>query len=261
MLPNTALQRTGLRPAAERQVVGQTRVSRVKRGSKKGALAKKPKVRTGATFENRDIRGRGELHDREFDRCVFRSCSAVAEGPLGRPVLRRIRAVNCRLESCDALGAIFDDCTFDGLRFNRMPLVYGCAFRHVVFRGDFGRVLIRGSSVTGKPNAIDHANDRFYETVDWALDITEVRSSDLEIHDVPLHLVRRNPETQAVILRRRLSFREMKRLGIGPTASQFLASFFPDDPDRKLRIANVRSRNFADQVQAIAQLRAVGLAE
>jgi hypothetical protein len=218
-------------------------------------------VHTGATFEKRDLRGRGELHDHAFDRCVFRHCNAVAEDPLRRPVIRRIRVVNCRLEGCDALRAIFDECTFDGLRNDRMSMVFGCAFRHVVFRGDFGRFLIRGSSNTFEPDAIDHANDKFYETVDWALDISEVRSSDLSIDGVPLHLVRRNPETQAIILRRRLSFREMKRLGIGPTASQLLAGFFPQDPDRRLYIANARSKNFADRVEAIAQLRAVGLAE
>jgi len=73
--------------------------------------------------------------------------------------------------------------------------------------------------------------------------------------------LRRNPETQAIVRRRRLSFAEMKRLGIGPTASWVLSNFFPQDPDRRLFIANARSKNFADWVQAIAQLRAAGLAE
>jgi len=235
-------------------------VPRVKRASQRKSLAKRPKTHTGAAFKSRDMRGRRELHDREFDRCTFRWCNAVAEGPLDRPVLRRIRALNCRLEGCHALGAIFDDCTFDGLRNDRSSLA-GCAFRHVVFRGDFGRYLIRGSSDLWGPGAMDRANDQFYETVDWALDISEVRSSDLDITGVPLHLLRRNPETQAIVRRRRLSFAEMKRLGIGPTASWVLSNFFPQDPDRRLFIANARSKNFADWVQAIAQLRAAGLAE
>jgi|KBSSwiStaDraftv2_1062776.scaffolds.fasta_scaffold252585_2 hypothetical protein len=35
----------------------------------------------------------------------------------------------------------------------------------------------------------------------------------------------------------------------------------PPNTDRRLFIANARSKNFADWVQAIAQLRAAGLAE
>jgi hypothetical protein len=53
----------------------------------------------------------------------------------------------------------------------------------------------------------------------------------------------------------------MVRLGIGARASQILALFAADGPDRRLYVANARSRRFAEDVEAIQQLRGLGLAD
>jgi hypothetical protein len=185
-------------------------------------------------------------------------------------VFRRIAVKTCRLDRTDVAGAIFEDCEVDGLLTSRLAFITGCAFRHVTLRGDFGQFKIRATALPGVEPIdaidqadvlIDQANVEFYRDVDWALDIREVRAASLEIENVPLHLIRRNPDTQAIVHRARLSYRDFKRLGLGPTATQVLSMFFPHDPDRKLFVAGARSKSYRDELEAFEQLRKAGLAE
>lgn len=219
-----------------------------------------PREHVQAVFENLDFRGDRVVADQFLDRCTFSICHAHSLSLQKRPVFRRIIVKKCKLNSVDAHGAIFDECTVDGLRTNRLSMITGCAFRRVVLRGDLGQFLIRASK-RGNADPIDQANLRFYEGVDWALDISEARATTLDIRDVPLELIRRNPETQAIVRKARLPYEEMLRIGLGPAATQILSTFFPDDPDRKLFVACARSKTYAARVEAFQQLRNAGLAE
>ena len=210
-------------------------------------------------FDGIDVRGSRLIADRVLDRCTIIICHARAKNHLKRPVFRRILLKECRLVSTDAHGAVFDDCTVDGLRTNRLSIITGCAFRHVTLRGDVGQFLIRGAADL-EPDRLDGANLEFYNAVDWALDIRDVRATTLDIRNVPLHLIRRNPETQAIVRKARLPYEEMLRLGLGPTATQLLSTFFPDDPEERLFVAGVRSKTYDRWLDAFAQLRRAGLA-
>jgi hypothetical protein len=218
------------------------------------------KVHVRERIEDVDCRGACVFSDHHLDRCTLSTCHAHSKSHLERPVFRRIVVANCRLESTDAHGAIFDDCTIDGLRNNRLSMITGCAFRHVTIRGDIGQFLVRASKDPGV-DVIDRANLRFYENVDWALDIRDARPATLDIRDVPLHLIRRNPETQAIVRKARLAYEEMVHLGLGPTATQLLSTFLPHGPDQKLFVAGGRSKTYQSWIQAFDQLRKVGLAE
>jgi hypothetical protein len=215
---------------------------------------------THERIEHIRVRGHAVVADHRLEGCTFAVCHAGARNHLQRPIFRRIVVKNCRLESCDAHGVVFDDCTVDGLRTNRLSMLTGCAFRRVTLRGDLGQFVIR-ASMASEPDPLDGANREFYAMVDWALDIRDVRAATLDIRDVPLHLVRRNPETQAIIHKAHLPYEEMLRRGLGPTATQLLSTFFPSDPDRKLFVAGARSKTFQRWVEAFAQLRKAGLAE
>jgi hypothetical protein len=212
-------------------------------------------------FERADVRGGVEISDHELRKCTFKVCHPVAKDVVRRPIFRRLSITDCKAESSDADGAVFDECVVDGLRTNRLHMVTGCAFRHVVLRGNLGQFLIRRSSTTGDDDPVDRANANFYREVDWALDITEVRSTTLDIRDVPLDLIRRDPETQPIVRRASFTYEEMLRRGLGPRATQILGLFFADGPDRRLYVANARSKRFAEDVEAIQQLRDAGLTE
>jgi len=211
-------------------------------------------------FEGIDIRGGCLIADQVLERCTASICHAHAKSHLQRPTFRRILVKNCKLVSTDAHGAVFDDCTIDGLLTNRLSMVTCCAFRHVTVRGNVGQFMIRGAGDV-EPDPLDRANAEFYKGVDWALDITAVRATTLDIRNVPLHLIRRDPETQAVVRRAHLAHDDMVRLGLGPTATQLLSTFLPHGPDEKLFVAGVRSKTYDRWVEAFAQLRDAGLAD
>jgi hypothetical protein len=50
----------------------------------------------------------------------------------------------------------------------------------------------------------DEAKARYYQNVDWALDIRDAQVKVLEINGVPSHLIRRDPETQVIVSRNKL---------------------------------------------------------
>lgn len=154
-------------------------------------------------IEYADLRGAHVVSDHHLERCMLSICNAVAKCDAERPVFRGILVKDCNLESPDTIGAIFEDCTIDGLRTNPIIWVHGCAFRHVTVRGNLGQFIIGASGRTGD-DAIDEASARFYAEVDWALDIREARAATLDIHNVPLHLILRDSETQAIIHKARL---------------------------------------------------------
>ena len=64
----------------------------------------------------------------------------------------------------------------------------------------------------------------------------------------------------ATLRKARLPYEEMLRLGLGPTATQLLSTFFPDDPEERLFVAGVRSKTYDRWLDAFAQLRRAGLA-
>jgi hypothetical protein len=49
--------------------------------------------------------------------------------------------------------------------------------------------------------AFDEARSVYYAQVQWALDISTAEFRDLDLRGVPTHLVRLDPETQAVVTR------------------------------------------------------------
>jgi len=63
------------------------------------------------------------------------------------------------------------------------------------------------------------------------------------------------------VRRASFTYEEMLRRGLGPKATQILSHFWADGPDRILYVANARSKTFAEVVEAIEQLRQVGLTE
>ena len=84
----------------------------------------------------------------------------------------------------------------------------GAVFRHVTLKGRVGGMIVRGAYWPGDPGvkeAFAQANDEFYKTVDWALDISEANfTADVELSVVPGHLIIRDPETQILVTQRRL---------------------------------------------------------
>jgi len=99
---------------------------------------------------------------------------------------------------------------------------------------------------------------------DFALDISEAEAVELELTGIPARLVRRDPETQAVVTREAAlsgAWRELEhvqgtelRVGI----QQLLKG--QGGTDDMVLVAHKRSRNFRELLAGIEELRAAGVA-
>ena len=147
------------------------------------------------------------LEDTEFLNCEFHASYLTTHGkPHHRSHARRVRLQNCRMTTFAGEGAIFDEVIVENLVTVRHPaFFFACAFRHVKLRGKCGRFLFRPHLIDddeGRNAAFIEANSNFYQHIDWALDITELQSSCLELQaSVPVRLIRRNPEQQFIMNR------------------------------------------------------------
>jgi len=91
----------------------------------------------------------------------------------------------------------------ENCRSDRLFIAWGAVYRHVRLYGRFGRMLL-----TFLPTPVySHeeiesfrlADRAFYETVDWALDISAIECEELDIRNVPVRLIRRDPRSQVVV--------------------------------------------------------------
>jgi hypothetical protein len=123
--------------------------------------------------------------------------------PAKRCTVRRVRMTRCKARYPLVGPAIFEDVTIDRLEIVDPLFLRGAAFKHVTLKGNIGTIQMHceASSMPVKriDQAVMKANLQYYKSVDWALDIREVRAKGLSIRSVPVDLVRYDPEHQAVV--------------------------------------------------------------
>jgi len=205
------------------------------------------------------------LEDLEFIDCDLASGGLTTYGaPVHRSTARNIRLKNCRVNSYFGTGAIFDEVVIDGLRTTRSPVILsGCAFRHVTLRGDLGRFLInRDIPLEGdkRNEAFRDANAAFYETVDWALDITDAKPACLELRGaIPVQLIRRNPDEHFIMTRDAAQSSDWWQYDPHDAFQISVSDFLTSGADQELFVAPRRSRHFTDEVAFFHRLRDAGL--
>ncbi len=215
----------------------------------------------------------------EFRRCTVRMCQhRPAVTPETRPILRDVVFRRCQVVASEAVPIVAEDCTVDTITFRRgiwgPQLLPGWSLKHVVVRGRIsGSVsLVPGLGWRIGPHgpALDDpfvvANARDYETLDWALDISEAAFTNVVLQSgIPARLIRRDPSTQVVVRRAALAvpgWRELIRPirrngGLEFGLERFLVTGFED----AVLVAATRGADFAGQLEAFARLRDGGYLE
>jgi hypothetical protein len=164
--------------------------------------------------------------------------------------------------------AIVEDVEIEGLRTRNLMACWGTVFRHVVLRGRIGRIMINPAIATGaatpeEQRTFDEANAVYYGRVDWALDISNAEFQEADIRGIPARLIRRDPETQAVVTRQKAIEERWRELDLSktwwPTSIQFLLNR-PHDPDVIL-VAPKRHRRYRDLLEGLKLLREAGIAD
>lgn len=163
-------------------------------------------------FQGESLRAPGAFEDIRFERCVFSHCNVGLTTYAGwRVHLRNIQIVDCSSLVGTRTGPVIaEDCLIDGLQTDdRITSLAQPLLKHVTVRGRIGKLGIGDKpvlpSAAGSKReyealeaALTAEKNAFYKTVDWALDIREAEVELLEMSGIPLHLIRRDPETQMI---------------------------------------------------------------
>jgi hypothetical protein len=192
-----------------------------------------------------------------------------------RPLIQNCVFRNCRITHPELQGAIIEDVCVDGtkggLGGTQLPTFFrGNAYKHVVLRGRIVPTEIVGKlfpslwlSVSERKRLCrewDSANATYYETVDWALDITHASYAELSISGIPTRLIRRDTETSAVVTLESAQEGGWRDLSVG-FYDVILQELTEDKYPDVLLLACPRSKNFAEQMEHLRLLRGAGVAQ
>ena len=226
------------------------------------------------TFENEQFTafyddGGQVYEDLHFKKCTFISSSvSITEDPANRTTVRNVTLERCRVQGSALECAVVEDVLVDGLQTSDLHHAWGALFRHVTLRGKIGRLLVTplvGPHHLGTPlqAAFDEQREAYYREVDWALDISEAEAVELQLEGIPARLVRRDPETQAVVTRKAALSGEWRQLGrVQETAlGLMIQDMLKRGYDDTVLVAERRARDFKQVLEGIEQLRAAGVAE
>ena len=145
-------------------------------------------------------------------------------------------------------------------------------FRRVTLKGKIGKINLNLTPEAFCKDAdrlrqFETARATFYAETDWALDISEAKLLGLRCEAVPLHLIKRDPQTQ-VILDKRGRYRGQQVLDASfakafPVADSVLRGFDESDAPAMLLTASMGApkKRRDEELGAINALRALGFLE
>lgn len=223
------------------------------------------------TFEHfHDYESGRVFEDIEFRHCTFGDCCiSIAKDPSKRSIVRNVRLINCQEFHTTLYEAIVEDTLIDGFKTYELVQTWGAVFKHVTLRGKIGRIMITHAAdptrlflTSAQRQAFDEANAAYYKNVDWALDISQAEFQECSIRGVPARLIRRDPETQAVVTRQKALEGRWRELDLEKTWWHISIQFMLErgDPDVVL-VAPKRHRQFKDLLEGVKLLRQAGVAE
>jgi hypothetical protein len=170
--------------------------------------------------------------------------------------------LNCRIFNSQLGPTILDTVLVDDLRANDLILVWAPLFRHVTLRGTITSLKINDAP---HPLATPEMRDRFlqdanafYESVDWALDITEAKLSTFEVAGIPPRLIRFDPK-YALLVTREAALSPSWRSGLSNWNRHWpwvIDSYLADGRDSFLLVAPRKRKELRD---GLAELRRLGL--
>lgn len=200
--------------------------------------------------------------------CRFVSCTISATlNPRKRSLLQNIQLYGCEVTGCTIYPAVIEEVLVSGLKTNSLLQIQGAVFKHVKLEGNIGEVMISpfvspGWAKPHEQSAFDKVNEKYYQDVDWAIDISEGRFTDCELQRVPAKLVKRDPETQVVITREKALMGDWKKLDLAKTYWATSIQFFLDRGDADLiLVAPKRYSKYQELLDGLKMLRDVGVAE
>lgn len=211
------------------------------------------------------------FEDMTFRRCRFVGCTiAAVRSPKHRTVVRNVEVVRCEQAGCHIGSVVAEEVFVDGLKSATDIKTWGAVFKHVTLTGRLGALLISPLVAPWdhdqtRQRLFEEANARYYESVDWALDISEAIFTEADIRGVPARLIRRDPETQMVITREKALEGVWRELDLRKTYWQTSIEFMLNREDQDTVLvcpkAAVGEWNYRDLLEGLRLLSEAGVAE
>lgn len=227
----------------------------------------------GQTFLMSYDKGGSHFHDLHLRDCTFdNGALSMVKHPKRMSRVRNLRLSQCSTINSMIKPCVFEDVLVEDLSTNPILLVWASFFRRVTLRGKIGKInlnLVPEAFCTDAAILDQFAQARaaFYAETDWALDISEAKLLGLRCEGVPLHLIRRDPQTQ-VILDKQGRYRGQQVLDQGfaqafPVTDSVLRGFDESDTQSMLLTASLGAPKARREQEkgAIAELRKLGFVE
>ncbi|MEM9754065.1 MAG: hypothetical protein AAF916_11870 [Planctomycetota bacterium] len=194
---------------------------------------------------------------------------SIEEGHISRrPLASNMRLNRCKISGGSLDGAVVEDVLVDGLETGGLFQTWATVFKHVTLRGKIDGLMLSDLFRPSYPTSefqteMDRANAAYYAEVDWALDISEAEFQDeFDCRGVPSRLIRRDPETQIMVTRKRLIECGDAISAGGDFWRMMLRLFLKNDRyDDTVLIAWKRNKDFKELSAGIRALRAAGVTE
>lgn len=223
----------------------------------------------GRSFVGLRDQGGARIVDLDLVGCRFESCVLSATRVVrSRTLVRSVKLEQCEQQGCYVGAAVFEDVVVDGLRSSEVLQVWGAVFRHVVLKGRLDRLMLSPTVAPSTANwaeqrAFDDAAAAFYAETDWALDISEADFKGADIRGVPADLIRRDPETQAVVRRANVADERWRSIDLSKTYWDVTIELMLKEgrEDVVLVVPKRAGKKRADLIDGIKRLRDAGVAD
>jgi len=207
---------------------------------------------------------RRTIRNIEFSNCDFYGCKIFFE----KYLFLRARIVNVRTVNCETYGhielnsTILEDVLVDHIQMHGGKIsCCGCSFRHLKLVGKIDEIDIYSPDQYGRAR-YDTVKNRFYDGVDWAIDIAQAKYLQVStIAGVPTKLIRRDEETQVIVRRDKVLDERFRKMPIEDRFTNALSSFLRNEEAEMILIAPSRNHNFKSYLKDFELLRSEGIVE
>ena len=211
------------------------------------------------------------LENIRFENCMFESCAISLTKDVGlRSTVKNVSIENCAANGCGIGPAIFENVTVDGLATNDLLIIWAATFHHVKLSGDIGKIKINSAAhfvdrTEATQGPFTRSREALYRSIDWALDITEATFKGFDVNGIPARLFRRDPESQAVVTRDRVTAEGGQRIAeakSNPWMPWIRAALDKGSSDGVLVTPLGAPKKKRDEfLQGLRQLRELGIVE
>jgi hypothetical protein len=182
---------------------------------------------------------------------VFEGCTIDNNCGIGNGILESVECINFKTKGIlFCLGTLFDRVSFSGKCGNFL------LSSHTVDRAIHG-----GEDLSKKQiKSFNQSANDFYKGIEWALDISKAEFKELELDpSIPAKLVRRNPETQLLILKENI---DVERIQQHPhICSLFKRYLRSNQYDQIIVAGTISNKRINEELESIRVLREEGIAE